>query len=246
MVRQCLDHDRQALHAPHAMSHEQLRALLAETGPILLDFDGPVTRLLPAGTNAELADAAREPLTDAGYELPAELVDTTDHIAVLRFSAGVDTKTRQDVEEICRELEVKAAQHSEPTPGADAFLQACRRLGRPVVIVSNNDAVAIDAYLTLHDLRGLVADVVGRPRGHPELMKSHPEILRQALAILRAKPQDALMIGDTVSDVEASHAAGVRIIGYAKTPSRGESLSSAGANAIVTTMLSLAKHLGEA
>ena len=220
--------------------------MLAETGPILLDFDGPVTRLLPPGTNAELAAAAREPLTDAGYELPADLVDTTDHIAVLRFSASVDTKTRQDVEEICRELEVKAAQHSEPTTGADAFLEACRKVGRPVVVASNNDAAAIDAYLTLHDLRGLVIDVIGRPRGHPELMKPHPEILRQALVILRAKPHGALMIGDTVSDVQASIAAGVRSIGYAKTPSRGQSLTSAGAIAIVASMSSLARQLGNA
>ena len=77
-------------------------------------------------------------------------------------------------------------------------------------------------------------------------MKPHPEILLQALTILRVKPQDALMIGDTTSDVTASHASGVRIIGYAKTSTRGERLTVAGADAIATSMLSLAMHLGVA
>ena len=229
------------------MSHEQLRALLAETGPILLDFDGPVTRLLPSGTNAELAEAAREPLTDAGYELPAELVDTTDHIAVLRFSASVDTKTRQDVEEICRELEVKAAQHSEPTPWRRRVPRGLPQ-GGPARRCRQQQRRRSNRRLphAPRPPRILSLDVVGRPRGHPELMKPHPEILRRALAILRAKPQDALMIGDTISDVKASHAAGVRIIGYAKTPSRGESLSVGRSKCDHVEHVSLARHLGEA
>jgi HAD superfamily hydrolase (TIGR01549 family) len=227
------------------VTDETLRALLADTGPILLDFDGPVTALLPPGPNAEVAAAAREPLIDAAYELPPELMASTDHIAVLRFAAGADVSTRQLVEDVCRELEVKAAQHSQPTVGTADFLAACQSADRPVVIVSNNDEAAIDTYLVLHGLRNLVRTDVGRPRGHPELMKPHPEILRRALASVGANPQDALMIGDAVSDVEASHAAGVRIVGYAKTPRRAAELVAAGADAVTKGMRNLTVLIGD-
>jgi hypothetical protein len=69
VVQKRVDHDRPAVRD---VTDEKLRALFADTGPILLDFDGPVTALLPPGPNAEVA-AAREPLIDAGYELPPRL-----------------------------------------------------------------------------------------------------------------------------------------------------------------------------
>lgn len=218
------------------MTDAQLRALLQDVEAILLDFDGPVTQLLPPGPNAEVAAAAREPLIAAGYDLPADLGTTTDHIAVLRFSATVNPATRQDVETICRELEVKAAQNSAPTPGADRLLEVCATQGLAVVVASNNDAAAVETYLDRMGLRGLVVGMVGRPRGHPELMKPEPHIVREARALSGYRPEHVVMIGDAVSDVVASHAAGVRVIGYAKRERRGEELAAAGADAIAVDL----------
>lgn len=221
------------------MTDDRLRAVFAVTGPVLLDFDGPVTQLLPPPANAEIASAVREPILNAGYALPPNLLSTNDHIALLRFAAGVDTATRQAAESIGRDLEVKAGQKSRPTMGAGEFMEACRVAGRPVVIASNNDADAVEAYLDRLGISYLIAGIVGRPRGHPELMKPDPRIVRDALKLIAASPEEAVMIGDSATDVSASQACGVRIIGYAKHSKRGRELLDAGADALVASLLDI-------
>lgn len=217
-----------------------LTAVLADSGPILLDFDGPVATLLPAPYNARLAEATRKPLREKGNELPELIANTTDHLAVLRYAADQGTAMLQAVEEIALAGEIEAAQNATPTPGAAEFLTACKQVDRTVVIVSNNAAAAIESYLDQHGLTALVAKVLGRPPGHPALMKPDPELVHLALAIVKRKPHDCVMIGDSVTDIEVSQSAGVRSIGYAKTPERGAELDRAGADAIIDDMASLA------
>lgn len=127
-----------------------------------------------------------------------------------------------------------------PTLGAASFLEACEQTGRPVVIVSNNAADAIEVYLNQHGLADKVAKVLGRPYGTPNLMKPHPELVRLALDALGRQPSDCVMIGDSVTDIEVSRSAGVHAIGYAKTPQRSVELDRAGADAITDHMAALA------
>jgi phosphoglycolate phosphatase-like HAD superfamily hydrolase len=49
-----------------------------------------------------------------------------------------------------------------------------------------------------------------------------------------------VLIDDSVTDIEVSLGVGVRSIGFAKTPERGDQLAEAGADAIVPTMTELA------
>jgi len=48
------------------------------------------------------------------------------------------------VEDVCRAGETNAATRSEPTSAAHEVLRACRDDGRPIVIVTNNAAEAIE------------------------------------------------------------------------------------------------------
>jgi beta-phosphoglucomutase-like phosphatase (HAD superfamily) len=223
------------------MSTDKLDAVLGNTGPVLLDFDGPVTILLPSGPNAEVAEAARQPLRAAGAELPEPVASTSDHLAVLRFASCFPPEVELAVEEACRAGEFRAALASDPTPGSVDFLGACIAARRPVVVASNNAAEPVAAYLNRHGLGDQVLGVVGRRAGRPDLMKPHPSILLDALRMLDVDHAGScVMIGDTVSDVQASQAAGVRIVGYAKTPDRGRALAEAGADAVVDSMTTLA------
>jgi phosphoglycolate phosphatase-like HAD superfamily hydrolase len=69
-------------------------------------------------------------------------------------------------------------------------------------------------------------------------MKPHPDAVLPALDIL-----DRPLIGDSVTDIEVSRATGLRFIGYAKTPTRGNELHLAGADAITDSNHALAKHV---
>lgn len=55
---------------------------------------------------------------------------------------------------------------------------------------------------------------------------------------------ECVLVGDTVTDVEAATTAGVRSIGHANKPGKADSLTSAGADAIVTTIDQIALALG--
>ncbi|GAA4568130.1 hypothetical protein GCM10023176_21930 [Micromonospora coerulea] len=65
----------------------------------------------------------------------------------------------------------------------------------------------------------------------------------QALQALNARPSAAVLVGDSTTDIEAAHAAGVPCIRYANKPGRAERLAAAGADAIVTDMSHLAAVL---
>ena len=226
-----------------------LAAILSRAQAVLLDFDGPITALMPPPANAQAAECARGPLRNAGILLPDEVDETTDHLAVLRYSAGHHPDLLDHVESACIAVELLATTTAAPTPGLVAFLRACRSRRLPVVVVSNNAAEPITAFLTRRHLDGHVHLVVGRPRARPELMKPDPHLVDLALrGLADASVLDnarCVMIGDSPSDVAAAHARSVPAIGYARTRRKAELLEEAGAEVVTRSLITLAHALSD-
>jgi phosphoglycolate phosphatase len=217
--------------------------LLDESAAVLLDFDGPVTPLMPAPANMYAADAARAALTAHGVTAPDAIATTSDHLAVIRWTGEHASEALAVVEDACTAAETESARTCTPTPGAHALLAALHATGTPVVIVSNNAAEPIHIYLERHDLTAYVRAVVGRPRLRPDLMKPEPHTLYRALSVAATDARSAVLIGDSVTDVEVAKAAGVRSIGFATTAQRWEELGRAGADAVTSSIASLATHV---
>ncbi len=215
------------------------RDLLRSARAVLLDFDGPVTPLMPAPLNMQTADLARAALARHGID-PAEVHVTSDHLAVIRWAGMHAPEALPDVEAACTAAEIDAARTSQPTPGAHVLIAALGAIGVPVVIVTNNAASAARTYLERWNLTAYVRDVVGRPEHAPALMKPNTYTVGAALRIAHVEPADAVLIGDSVSDVEVAHAAGVRSLGYAKNPRRGRELAAAEAEALIESIAELA------
>jgi len=213
--------------------------LLSSAAAVLLDFDGPVTPLMPAPTNHQVADAARKPLLAAGIVLPPELARTSDHLAVLRYAWTCHREHLHDVDVASVAGEVDAAQRCLPTPGAHAFLAACLARGIPVAIVSNNSADAIAAYMIRHELQGTVEAIVGREPSRPDLMKPDPHALRVASDALGVSPSHTVMVGDSLSDVTAARSVSARVVGYGKNPRRAIELREAGADVVIDAIADL-------
>lgn len=214
--------------------------LVDQARAVLLDFDGPVTRLMPPPANAQAADAARAPLAER--ELPPEVATTTDHLAVLRWVGAHDPNQLAAVEQACMNAEVAAARVSEPTLGSLEFLAWCKQADKPVVIVSNNAGDAVATFLRRFDVTGLVRGIVGRHPGRPELLKPHPSLVLAALDLAQVTAVDAVLVGDSVTDVEAAHATQLKAIGFAKSRARGQELEDAGAT-VIALMTRLIPHL---
>ena len=155
--------------------------------------------------------------------LPDELATTADPLTVLRWSAlHAEPAVARAVEVACVAGEYDCVAESKPTPGAADLLSACQEVGRPTLIVSNNAEGPIQWFLDDHQLDHLVQAVIGRVPGHPELMKPHPNSIQRALAHLGTAASDCAFIGDSVTDIAVTHVTGVRSIGQAKNPRRGQ------------------------
>ena len=219
----------------------QLAELLHGVRVVLLDFDGPVAHLFAGHRAPDIAAAIRQFATIHGVDLAD--VRTDDPLVLLCAAYRHSPESGRDVEAHVIEHETRAAGIAEPTPGAHELILTAVATGRTVLVVSNNSERAIRTYLARHELTEHVAQIIGRPFGHPEQMKPDPHLLEAALDIARAAPSEAVFVGDSITDALAGAAAGVPCIGYAKQPERAEGLADADAIAVIDDMHALATAL---
>jgi phosphoglycolate phosphatase len=118
-------------------------------------------------------------------------------------------------------------------------INAWRDAGRPVAIVSNNSAAAVETYLSDHDIN--VEHVAGRTSADPALLKPSPHLITRTIRTLDAQPADCALVGDSLTDIAAARLAGVASVGYANKPGKRHTLSDAGADVVIDDMRALAQ-----
>lgn len=219
------------------------RSAIGETSAVLLDFDGPVCNVFSGYPAPLVADELRAGLVGFGITAIGDVRATRDPLAILRWTGSKHPGLAQKMDAILTTAERKAVRSAQPTPDAHRTIVSARRSGRQVAIVSNNSAVAIDDYLRMHGISERVTVVAARPFGKPELMKPSPALVHEAIRRLGVSPEKAMFVGDTVTDVEAGRAAGVRVVGYAKTPQRSRVLASVKPEFLIDSMTELADAL---
>lgn len=212
-------------------------ALVARASAVLLDFDGPICKLFAGVRSADVAADLRRYLEQRGSPVLDD--GTGDPLAVLRMSAGLEPDILADLQTELVRAEVRAVSSAVPTPDADAVIRGIAESGRKLAVVSNNSAQAVREYLALRGLDAYVSAISARTSADPLLMKPNPYLLERALSGLVVRASDAIFIGDSVSDVQASVAAGVLCIGYANKPWKSERLAAAGAAGVVDAMAAL-------
>ncbi|MFE7122158.1 HAD family hydrolase [Streptomyces sp. NPDC057654] len=228
------------------MASDSLTATVAACEVVLFDFDGPICDVFSGLPAPEVADQLSSVIAAHDAELAAKAAATDDPIEVLRISqqGGPALLASVEKELIAAELSAVAVA-GDPVEGAVDALRAACESGREVVAVSNNSAECVREFLGSHGLLDLVRDVVGRPKGRPDLMKPDPYPISEAIRALAAVPARCVLVGDSVTDVEASHAANTMAIGFANKPGKAAALSAAGAGAVITNMRALAEALRE-
>src|SRR3984957_21017914 len=210
-----------------------LGAIIARTRYLLLDFDGPICSIfagLPAPT---VAEKLRKLFTGP---LPDEVASTPDPIEVFCYSATVSDEMAARVEAEMADLEVAAVPTADPTPYVHEVIASARDSGRVVGGVSNNSPRAVTAYLDRHGLSDGIRLVVARTSHDPALLKPSPYLIDEAVHVLDAEPAASTLVGDSFTDIEAAHRAGVASIGYANTPGKQERMTELHAGAVIKSM----------
>ncbi len=211
---------------------------------LLLDFDGPVCDVFAGLPAPAVASELAQLVATRDEALGAKAAATDDPIEVLRIVHETDSVLGQEVERALTAAEVRAvAVAGEPTPGSAELLAAARELGKPVAVVSNNSADCVREFLELHELGEYVVDIVGRPAEQPHLMKPNPHPLIQAAELLHVDVTACTLIGDSITDIQAAHAAGATVIGYANKPHKAELFAELRADAITRDVRSISDAL---
>lgn len=210
--------------------------LVASRKHVLLDFDGPVCAVFGTLTDRVVADRLRALLD---VDLPAEIAESDDPFDVLRHAATLGADTAATVEREFRRLEVEAVTTAPATPGAADTIRALVNAGHTVTIVSNNSEQAVRRYLEQRDLAGLVKGVSARTFADPGSLKPNPFLLQQAINSAGLDRDECVMLGDSVSDIEAARSVGTDAIAYANKPGKQLRLQQAHPDAIITHMAQL-------
>ncbi|GHF70689.1 HAD family hydrolase [Streptomyces thermodiastaticus] len=217
-----------------------LRSLIEGARVVLWDFDGPVCRLFARHSAERVAKGMVDWLAGRGLSalLPEDERQWSDPHAVLRTVAerrpGSDLVTELEARLTAEER--RAADSAWPTPYADPLIRTWTARGRRLAVATNNSPVAVRSYLASRGLDGCFAPhVYGRTRELHRL-KPDPYCLDRALNATGAAASEALMIGDSPSDLEAAVRAGVPFLGCVHSPKKARLLRKSGATVVVDSL----------
>jgi len=127
--------------------------------------------------------------------------------------------------------------------GSRELIEDLRKEDNAVVLASSAKDWEIEHYIDLLDAREIVeawttsADV--------EQTKPKPDLVHAALDKVNGRPEDALMIGDSVWDVEAAARAGVETLAVRTGGFSEDELRDAGAKDVFTSVEELRQSLRE-
>ncbi|WP_169515292.1 HAD family hydrolase [Amycolatopsis benzoatilytica] len=213
------------------MADNLLKDVVDRSQLVLFDFDGPVCDVF-AGKPASLIARQLE-------KHLSEPIDTDDPLAVLQESIRHSQSAVEAMEQELVAAERDAIKSASATPGGIESIESALKSGRKVGILSNNSPAAIEDYLNRFDLTTRMAIIVGRIPCRPDLMKPNPYGLLHALSTTGIASKEALLIGDSVTDIQAAKAVGAPAVGYVNKPAKKDSLEKAGASATVRSMFEM-------
>ena len=133
-------------------------------------------------------------------------------VPVLEYIKGLDEAGASRVAAILERHEEEAARRSRLNAGATEILALAAQLGLRVAIITRNSRRSVDAFLARH---GLAVDaVVAREDASP---KPSPEPVRIACRAIGVSPEETIMVGDYLFDMQSGRAAGAKTAHVAGT-----------------------------
>jgi HAD superfamily hydrolase (TIGR01509 family) len=141
--------------------------------------------------------------------------------------------------ELYRELigEVQAME------GSRQLIEDLKDAGNAVVLASSAKQWEVQHYLELLGAAEMVD--AWTTSDDVERTKPEPDLVRAAMEKIGGRPEEAMLIGDTVWDVEAAHRAGVEALAVLTGGFSEQELSDAGARDVFTSVEELRQSLVE-
>jgi HAD superfamily hydrolase (TIGR01493 family) len=174
---------------------------------VLFDFEGTLVdfqwRL--AAAQAEL----RRAFVEQGYAVEGNYAEMWNAAADLAASQGRLEALRRALYPVYDRWDADALTRWSPRRGAPALLQRLADRRVESAIVSNVGRTALVAALVRCGLQRWLWPVLSRD--DVTRLKPNPEGVSQVLAAMKVPAQEALFVGDSLADVHAARAVGMRV-----------------------------------
>ncbi len=213
-----------------------LRALLARTEHLFIDFDGPMCSTFSAISSADASRELGELLAHHGLPVPSYLIDTADPFALLYYVAANAPHLADTAHGALTSLEVSGVKTAQPTPGLRDLLVQVAHTDRTATVVSNNSEACVRAFLDAEHLADHIHRISARTESDPRLLKPEPHLLLNAIESLGATPTACTLLGDSATDIEAAHRARTGSIAFANKPDKRDQLLAGRPNALVASL----------
>jgi HAD superfamily hydrolase (TIGR01509 family) len=209
----------------------------------VLDIDGTLV-----DTNYHHALAWFRAFRQHGFVLPLWRIHRHigmggDQLVAALAGEGFDREQGDDVRTAEKVLYGELIGEVQPLAGARTLMEDLKGSGHTIVLASSAKREELEHYLTLLDARTLADDWTDS--GDVENTKPEPDLVLAALEKAGAKPQDAVMIGDSIWDCRAAQSADVRSIGVLTGGFSESELLEAGASSVFTSVEELRAGLEE-
>jgi HAD superfamily hydrolase (TIGR01509 family) len=207
----------------------------------ILDVDGTLVE-----TNYHHAIAWYRAFTQHHVELPVWRIHRAigmggDQLIAALAGDEVEQEKGDDIRCAEKALYMSMIHEVRPLPGARKLIEVLKERGHTVVLASSAKKDEIDHYLDLLDAREIADDWTSS--ADVEKTKPEPDLVKTAME--KAGDDDAVMIGDSVWDVEAAKRAGIPTIAVRTGGFGHDELVEAGAACVFGSVDDLLQSLDE-
>jgi len=168
---------------------------------ILLDWDGCLAKTLDIWLGA-----LRKALEKRQHFFKDEEIGANFTV----FEERMKARGIEDVEAMVKEADEQATQESKHVELYQDAIPVLRKLlsdNKHLALITTSRHKQIDPLLAKHHIQDLFDVVVCGD--NVQNYKPHPEPIERALELLHADREDALMVGDSTSDLDSARNAGV-------------------------------------
>ncbi len=152
-------------------------------------------------------------------------------------TASVIERTSQEALQIAEKFELEAAVQTSLLPGALDTLKDLQKMGIKIALCTINSANSTELIMKRFKLTSYFDAVV--PRNQVTKHKPNPEHCNSALKALGVSAAETVVVGDSVTDMQAASEIKATAIGLPTGVSTQEQLVRLGANYIITSITDL-------
>jgi HAD superfamily hydrolase (TIGR01509 family) len=164
-----------------------------------------------------------------------------DQLVPALIGEEADAEKGEDIRETRKEIYEELIEEVAPLDGAHELIADLKERGRTAVLASSAPEKEIDHYLDLLEARDLADGWT--TDDDVEATKPEPDLVRAALVM--ARTDEAVLVGDTPWDIESARKSGIETITVITGGYSEQELRDAGAVGVYESVQELRAHLEE-